>query len=80
MRRLLREPEQAGALPAALTIFRDVNPGGGQDFTDLVVAVQLRRRVAFGLQTLTVKSRLLTGENTVRFRGSPPSQGGKKSD
>ena len=59
---------------------RDANPGGRQDFTGLVVAVQLRRRVAFGLQTLTVKSRLLTGENTVRFRGSPPFQGGKKSD
>jgi hypothetical protein len=26
----------------------------------------------FGLQTLTVKSRLLPGENTVRIRGSPP--------
>jgi hypothetical protein len=25
-----------------------------------------------GLQTLTVKSRLLTGENSVRFRGDPP--------
>jgi len=48
------------------------NPGAGQDFTDLAVAVQLRLRVAFGLQTLTVKSRLLTGENSVRIRGDPP--------
>jgi hypothetical protein len=24
------------------------------------------------LQTLTVKSRFLTGENSVRFRGNPP--------
>jgi hypothetical protein len=29
-------------------------------------------RVFFGLQTLIVKSRLLTGENTVRIRGDPP--------
>jgi len=29
-------------------------------------------RVAIGLQTLTVKSRLLTGENSVRIRGDPP--------
>ena len=36
------------------------------------MAVQLRLRVAFGLQTLIVKSRLLTGENTVRIRGDPP--------
>ena len=36
--------------------------------------VQLRLRVAFGLQTLKVKSRLLTGENTVRIRGNPPIQ------
>ena len=28
----------------------------------------------FGLQTLTVKSRLLTGENSVRIRGNPPIQ------
>jgi len=48
------------------------NPGVGQDFTDLAAAVQLRLRVAIGLQTLTVKSRLLTGENTVRIRGSSP--------
>ena len=52
--------------------FRNANTGAGQDFTGLTAVVQLRLRVAFGLQTLTVKSRLLTGENTVRFRGSPP--------
>ena len=58
VRRLLREQEQAGALPAALTIFRDANTGAGQDFTGLTAAVQLRLRVAFlpgsyqGLQAL----------------------------
>ena len=71
MRRLLREQEQAGALPAALTIFHDANTGAGHDFTGLAAVVQLRLRVAIGLQTLTVKSRLLTGENTVRIRGNP---------
>ena len=29
-------------------------------------------RLFFGLQTLTVKSRLLPGENAVRIRGNPP--------
>ena len=48
------------------------NPGAGQDFTGLAAVVQLRLRGAFGLQTLLVKSRLLTGENTVRIRGDPP--------
>ena len=72
VRRLLREQEQAGALPAALTIFRDANTGSGQDLTGLAAAVQLRLRVAFGPQTLRVKLRLLTGWNTVRIRGGPP--------
>jgi hypothetical protein len=53
--------------------FRDANTGAGQGITDLVAAVQLRLHVALGLQTLTVKSRLLTGENTVQVRGDPPS-------
>ena len=74
MRRLLREQEQAGALPAALTISRDANTGAGQDSQNLAAAVQLRLRAAIGLQTLTVKSRLLPGENTVRIRGGPPFQ------
>jgi len=46
--------------------------GAGHDFTGLTAVVQLRHRVASGLQTLTVKSRLLTGENSVRIRGDPP--------
>ena len=48
------------------------NPGAGQDFTGLAAVVQLRLRVAFGSQTLIVKSRFLPGENTVRIRGDPP--------
>ena len=50
------------------------NPGAGQDLTGLAAAVQLRLRVAVshsGLQTLTVKLRLLPGWNTVRVRGNP---------
>ena len=31
VRRLLREQEKAGAIPAALTILRDANTGAGQD-------------------------------------------------
>jgi hypothetical protein len=61
----------AGA-EAGKSFFRDANTGAGQDFTGLAAAVQLRLRVALGLQTLTVKSRLLTGENTVQVRGDPP--------
>ena len=54
------------------TLFATRKTGAGQDFTGLTAAVQLRLRVASGLQTLTVKSRLLTGENSVRIRGNPP--------
>ena len=61
-----------GALPSCPSISCDANTGAGQGFTDLAAAVQLRLRVASGLQTLTVKSRLLTGENSVRIRGDPP--------
>jgi hypothetical protein len=56
-----------------LSISRDANTGAGQDLTGLAAAVQLRLRVAIGLQTLTVKSRLLTGENSVQIRGDPPA-------
>ena len=63
----------AGA-EAGKSFFRDANTGAGQGITDLAAAVQLRLRVAFGLQTFTVKSRLLTGENAVQFRGNPPFQ------
>ncbi len=52
------------------SILRDAKTGAGHD--GLTAAVQLRLRVASGLQTLTVKSRLLTGENSVRIRGNPP--------
>ena len=72
VRHLPWEQEQAGALPAALTISRDASAGDGQDLTGLASVVRLHSRVAFGLQTLTVKSRLLTGENSVRIRGNPP--------
>jgi len=60
-----------GALGIPFSAMR--NPGVDQNFTDLAAVVQLRLRVALGLQTLTVKSRLLTGENSVRIRGDPPS-------
>jgi hypothetical protein len=74
---------ERGAIPRQLTRlrspscgsashFRDANTGAGQGITDLAAAVQLRLRVASGLQTFTVKSRLLTGENAVQFRGNPP--------
>ena len=66
MRRLLREQEQTGAAPVALTILRDANTGAGQDFTALAAAVQLRLRVAIGLQALQRCSGLLNR----RARGS----------
>ena len=40
--------------------FRDANTGAGQDITGLVAAVQLRLRVAFGLQALQQCSGLLS--------------------
>ena len=66
MRRLLREQEQTGAVPVALTILRDANTGAGQEFTALAAAVQLRLRVATGLQALQRCSGLLNR----RARGS----------
>ena len=66
VRRLLREQDQVGAAPIALTISRDANTGAGQGFTDLAAAVQLRLRVAFGLQALQRCSGLLNR----RARGS----------
>ena len=61
--------EYRARYPDARPIHATRNPGAGQDFTDLAAAVH---SVAIGLQTLTVKSRLLPGENTVRIRGGPP--------
>jgi hypothetical protein len=69
-----RTVEGAGARPPSRTPasvrlgfhFCDAKTGAGHDFTGLTAAVQLRLRVASGLQTLTVKSRLLTGEKCWR--------------
>ena len=72
--RLLRKPTTT-----INSHFRDANTGAGQGITDLAAAVQLRFRVASGLQTFTVKSRLLTGENAVQFRGNPPFPVKRKS-
>src|SRR6266542_2491649 len=47
-------------------LFRDANTGAGQDFTGLAAAVQLRLRVAIGLQALQRCSGLLNR----RARGS----------
>jgi hypothetical protein len=48
-----------GALPWCSTILRDANTGAGQDVTGLAAAVQLRLRVANGLQALQRCSGLL---------------------
>ena len=69
---------RTGALPSCPSISCEANTGAGHDFTGLIAAVQLRLRVASGLQTLTVKSRLLTGENSVRIRGDPPFPQGRE--
>jgi len=69
-------PERArGHIPVAVRqhFHATRNPGAGEDFTDFAAVVQLHVRVAIGLQPLTVKSRFLTGENTVRIRGDPPA-------
>jgi hypothetical protein len=41
-----------GALPSCPSIFRDANTGAGQVHHCLAAAVQLRLRIAFGLQAL----------------------------
>ncbi len=82
VRTLISDPVARPAFARASAwqaIFRDANTGAGQDFTGLSAVVQLRLRVRdpcgwpSGLQTLTVKSRPLPGENSVRFRGDPPA-------
>ena len=82
VRRLLREQDQVGAAPIALTILRDANTGAGQDphRPGCGGSTPPSRRVCFGLQTLIVKSRLLTGENAVRIRGDPPFWGSEKDE
>src|SRR5947199_1553138 len=58
-----------GRAPDSLRLgfsLRDANTGAGQDFTGLAAAVQLRLRVAFGLQALQRCSGLLNR----RARGS----------
>jgi hypothetical protein len=50
----------------ARPFFRDANTGDSQDFTGLVAAVQLRHRVAFGLQAL----QRCSGPLNRRARGS----------
>ena len=66
MRHLPWEQEQAGALPAVLTISRDAGAGDGQDFTGLAAVVRLHPRVAFGLQAL----QRCSGHLSRRARGS----------
>ena len=66
MRRLLREQEKAGAIPAALTIYATRIPVPARTLTGLTAAVQLRLRVATGLQALQRCSGLLNR----RARGS----------
>ena len=69
MRRLLREQEEAGALPAALTISRDAESRcqpGTSSRLEIGTVVQLHLRVAIGLQALQRCSGLLNR----RARGS----------
>ena len=72
VRRLLREQDQAGALPAALTILRDANTGAGQDVTGLAAAVQLRLRVADRVASIAAMQRSLKPKSTGQHRGDPP--------
>src|SRR5437660_7636012 len=52
---------------------RDANTGAGQDFTGLAAAVQLRLRVAVGLQALQRCSGLFKPQSTGQHRGNPPA-------
>jgi len=61
-----------------LSIFRDANTGAGQDITGLAAAVQLRLRVAVGLQALQRCSGLLNrrarGSTVATHQPSPAAQ------
>jgi hypothetical protein len=78
VRRLLREQEQAGALPAALTILRDPNTGAGQALTGLTAAVQLRLagRDRDWVASIAAMQRSLKPQSTGQHRGDPPFHAG----
>ena len=73
MRRLLREQDQAGALPAALAISRDAKSRCRSEPQGSDCGGSTPPSRSLGSQTLIVKSRLLTGENSVQIRGDPPA-------
>ena len=76
VRRLLREQEQAGALPAALTISRDAKsrcrPGPQRPGCGGSTPPSCRGRVA----SIAAMQRFLKPQSTGQHRGDPPFQAG----
>ena len=71
--KVLAHGHQAGCrIQCAWDFFCDANTGAGQDFHRPDCGGSTPPSRSLGLQTLTVKSRLLTGENSVQIRGDPP--------
>ena len=76
VRRLLREQEQTGAVPVALTILRDANTGAGQDphrpDCGGSTPPSCRDRVA----SIAAMQRFLKPQSTGQHRGDPPFHAG----
>ena len=72
MRRLLREQEQAGALPAALTISRDANTGAGQDPHRPDRGGSTPPSCRDWVASIAAMQRSLKPQSTGQHRGDPP--------
>jgi hypothetical protein len=76
VRRLLREQEQAGALPAALTILRDANTGVGQDPHRPGCGGSTPPSCRDWVASIAAMQRSLKPQSTGQHRGDPPFHAG----
>ena len=72
VRRLLREQEKAGAIPAALTISRDANTGAGQDPHRPDCGGSTPPSCRDWVASIAAMQRSLKPQSTGQHRGDPP--------
>ena len=76
MRRLLREQEQTGAVPVALTILRDANTGAGQDPHRPGCGGSTPPSCRDWVASIAAMQRSLKPQSTGQHRGDPPFHAG----
>jgi hypothetical protein len=76
VRRLLREQEKAGAIPAALTISRDANTGAGQDPHRPDCGGSTPPSCRDWVASIAAMQRSLKPQSTGQHRGDPPFRAG----